>query len=56
MRGGAFAEVWNYSSLAEDLASHGCVIVGFDALYRTNVIAFPDGRVARRIAENGERH
>jgi predicted dienelactone hydrolase len=52
MRGGASAEVWNYSTLAEDLASHGYVVVGFDAPYRTSTVVFPDGRVARRIPEN----
>lgn len=52
VRAGASAEVWNYSILAEDLASHGYVVVGFDAPYRTNVVVFPDGRVARRIPEN----
>jgi predicted dienelactone hydrolase len=44
--------VWNYSTLAEDLASHGYVVVGFDAPYRTSVVVFPDGRVMRRTPEN----
>ncbi len=52
MRAGASAEVWNYSTLAEDLASHGYVVVGFDAPYRTKVVVFPDGRVMRRRPEN----
>ena len=52
MRAGASLEVWNYSALAEDLASHGYVVVGFDAPYRTGLIVFPDGRVMRRIPEN----
>jgi predicted dienelactone hydrolase len=52
MRAGASAEVWNYSTLAEDLASHGYVVVGFDAPYRTNVVVFPDGRVMRRTPGN----
>jgi dienelactone hydrolase len=52
MRAGASAEVWNYSTLAEDLASHGYVVVGFDAPYRTHVVVFPDGRVMRRTPEN----
>ena len=52
MRAGASAEVWNYSTLAEDLASHGYVVVGFDAPYRTSVVAFPDGRVMRRTPES----
>src|SRR3989454_6853032 len=42
----------NYSTLAEDLASRGYVVVGFDAPYRTNVVVFPDGRVMRRMPEN----
>jgi dienelactone hydrolase len=52
MRAGASSEVWNYSTLAEDLASHGYVVVGFDAPYRTSVVVFPDGRVMRRAPEN----
>jgi predicted dienelactone hydrolase len=52
MRAGASAGVVGYSTLAEDLASHGYVVVGFDAPYRTNVVAFPDGRVLRRTPEN----
>ena len=52
MRAGASGEVWTYSSLAEDLASHGYVVVGFDAPYRTNIVVFPDGRVMRRLPEN----
>jgi dienelactone hydrolase len=52
MRAGASAEVVNYSTLAEDLASHGYVVVGFDAPYRTYAVVFPDGRVMRRTPEN----
>jgi dienelactone hydrolase len=52
MRAGASAEVANYSTLAEDLASHGYVVVGFDAPYRTGVVVFPDGRAIRRTPEN----
>jgi predicted dienelactone hydrolase len=52
LRGGAAAEVVNYSTIAEDLASHGYVVAGFDAPYRTNVVLFPDGRIARRTREN----
>ncbi|MGB4784432.1 MAG: hypothetical protein WAQ77_06940 [Candidatus Acidiferrum sp.] len=52
MRAGASLEVWNYSTLAEDLASHGYVVVGFDAPYRTGVVVFPDGRVIERRPEN----
>jgi dienelactone hydrolase len=52
IRAGASAPVVNYSTLAEDLASHGYVVVGFDAPYRTNVVVFPDGRVMTRRPEN----
>jgi dienelactone hydrolase len=52
MRGGASANVTNYSTLAEDLASHGYVVVGIDAPYRTNVVVFPDGRVVTRARGN----
>src|SRR5205807_5181414 len=52
MRGGASAAVWSYSTLAEDLASHGYIVVGLDAPYRTSSVGFPDGRVMRRIPDN----
>jgi predicted dienelactone hydrolase len=52
MRAGASAPVMNYSTLAEDLASHGYVVVGFDAPYRTGLVVFPDGRVIARRPEN----
>src|SRR5579859_3818875 len=52
MRAGASSEVMNYSTLAEDLASHGYVVVGFDAPYRTIEVAFPDGRVIARRPDN----
>src|SRR5258706_7182165 len=52
MRAGASAAVVNYSTLAEDLASHGYFVVAFDAPYRTNVVVFPDGRVQTRRPEH----
>ena len=51
-RAGASLEVRYYTTLAEDLASHGYVVVGLDAPYRTGVVAFPDGRVIARRPEN----
>jgi pimeloyl-ACP methyl ester carboxylesterase len=51
-RAGASSGVLNYSTLVEDLASHGYVVVGFDAPYRTGRVAFPDGRVVLRTEEN----
>jgi len=52
MRAGASASVLSYSTLAEDLASHGYIVVGFDAPYRTGLVVFPDGRVMRRTEQN----
>jgi predicted dienelactone hydrolase len=52
MRAGASAPVANYSTLNEDLASHGYIVVGFDAPYRTWQVVFPDGRVIDRTPEN----
>jgi dienelactone hydrolase len=52
MRAGASLGVMSYSTLAEDLASHGYFVVGFDAPYRTIEVVFPDGRVIERRPEN----
>lgn len=52
LRGGASAGVINYTTLAEDLASHGYVVVGIDAPYRTGLTVFPDGRVITQTPEN----
>jgi dienelactone hydrolase len=41
-----------YTTLAEDLASHGYVVAGIDAPYRSGIVVFPDGRVIRRTDEN----
>ena len=51
LRGGLGAKMLDYTTLAEDLASHGYVVVAFDAPYRTGVVVFPDGRVVRRPNE-----
>lgn len=52
MRAGLAALTASYTSLAEDLASHGYVVVGFDAPYRTTLVVFPDGRVVQRLPQN----
>jgi predicted dienelactone hydrolase len=52
MRAGLAGLVTGYTSLAEDLASHGYVVVGFDAPYRSSVVVFPDGRVIARTPQN----
>jgi len=52
MRAGLAALTTDYTTLAEDLASHGYVVVGFDAPYRSFVAVFPDGRVIARAPQN----
>jgi hypothetical protein len=52
MRAGLAALTTDYTSLAEDLASQGYVVVGFDAPYRSYVVVFPDGRVLARAPQN----
>jgi dienelactone hydrolase len=52
MRAGLSGLVTGYTTLAEDLASHGYVVVGFDAPYRSSVVVFPDGRVIERAPQN----
>jgi predicted dienelactone hydrolase len=55
LRAGLGALTTDYTTLAEDLASHGYVVVGFDAPYRTALVVLPDGRVVtRRPSENPE--
>ena len=52
MRGGGSSPVWNYTALAEDLASHGYVVVGIDAAELTGIVVFPDGRIVRQSPED----
>src|SRR5262249_41090400 len=52
IRAGGSSGVLSLSTLAEDLASHGYIVVSFDAPYRTGQVTFPDGRVIRRTDEN----
>jgi dienelactone hydrolase len=52
MRAGLAALTTDYTTLVEDLASHGYVVVGFDAPYRSFVAVFPDGRVIARAPQN----
>ena len=52
LRGGLATLTTDYTTLAEDLASHGYVVVGFDAPYRSMVAVFPDGRVIARTPQN----
>jgi len=52
MRAGLAVETAQYTSLAEDLASHGYVVAGIDAPYRSTVVVFADGRVVARTPQN----
>jgi dienelactone hydrolase len=52
MRPGGGAMTTDFTTLAEDLASHGYFVVGFDAPYRTGFVVFPDGRVVKRVSDN----
>jgi dienelactone hydrolase len=52
IRAGLAALTTDYTTLAEDLASHGYMVVGFDAPYRSFVVVFPDGRVIARAPQN----
>jgi predicted dienelactone hydrolase len=52
MRGGHSALTADYTCLAEDLASHGYFVVGFDAPYRTFVTVLSNGKVIARSTQN----
>lgn len=52
MRGGLATLTTDYTTLAEDLASHGYVVAGIDAPYRSRIVVFPDGRVITRAPRN----
>jgi len=41
-----------FTTLAEDLASHGYVVVSIEAPYRTGLVVFPDGRVIEGAPQN----
>jgi len=48
MKSGVGALATDYTTLAEDLASHGYVVIGSDSPHSTFVVVFPDGRIAKR--------
>jgi predicted dienelactone hydrolase len=50
-RSGIGALALQYSTLVEDLASHGYIVVGADAPYSTGVVVMPDGRVIRKTVQ-----
>ena len=41
----------DYTTLVEDLASHGYIVAGIANTYSAPVVVFPDGRVIRRVPE-----
>jgi dienelactone hydrolase len=52
LRAGGGALTTDFTTLAEDLASHGYIVVGFDAPCRTFVVVLPDNRVVTRPPTN----
>jgi hypothetical protein len=38
----------DYTVFAENLASHGYIVIGINPTYTSNIIVFPDGRIAPR--------
>jgi predicted dienelactone hydrolase len=52
LRAGGGALTTDFTTLAEDLASHGYIVVGFDAPYRTFIVVLEDGRVVSRPPKN----
>lgn len=49
LRPGGAALTTGFTTLAEDLASHGYIVVGFDAPYRSLVTVLADGRIVSRL-------
>jgi hypothetical protein len=43
---------FEFTSLAEDLASHGNVVVSLDAPYRSSLVVFPDGKIIEGTPQN----
>jgi predicted dienelactone hydrolase len=48
LRSGIGALALDYTTIAEDLASHGYIVVGADAPYSTSVVVMPDGRIIHK--------
>jgi hypothetical protein len=48
LRSGTGAYALDYTTIAEDLASHGAVVIGVDAPFSTIAVPMPDGRVIER--------
>jgi hypothetical protein len=41
----------DYTTFAEDLASHGYIVVGNDSPYSTFIVVFPDGRIIEKTMQ-----
>lgn len=52
LRAGSSALISQYTVLAENLASYGYIVVGFDAPYRSEVVVLPDGSFVKRLPAN----
>jgi len=52
MRAGLSALTTDYTTIAEDIASHGYIVVGIDAPYRSFIVVLPDGSVVPRAPQN----
>ena len=52
LRAGSSALTSQYTVLAEGLASHGYIVMGFDAPYRSEVVVFPNGSFVKRLPAN----
>jgi predicted dienelactone hydrolase len=52
LRGGGATLTTDYTTLAEDLASHGYVVVGFDVPHRSWLVVLPDGTIISRTSQN----
>ncbi len=48
MKPGIGALALDYTTLCEDLASHGYIVVASDSPYNTFLVVYPDGRIALR--------
>ncbi len=48
MEPGMGPSIPDYTVLAENLASHGYIVVGINPTYTSNLVVFPDGRVVLR--------
>ncbi len=49
LRPGGTALTTSFTSLAEDLASHGYIVVGFDAPYMSTFVVLSGGRIVTRL-------